>query len=61
MGSITEVVHFSVPLICIPVMAEQDMNGHVLAERDAGLTLELIDLTQKQVEHAIHEILYNSK
>lgn len=61
MGSITEGVHFSVPLICIPVLAEQDFNSLAITEKGAAVMLEIVDLTQEQVEHAISEILNNPK
>lgn len=61
MGSITEGVHFSVPMICVPILAEQDINSHVIAEKGAGINLEIVDLKQEDVEHAISEILHNPK
>lgn len=61
MGSVTEAAHFSVPLICIPSHADQDVNSNLIEERNAGIKLEMVDLQQGEVEHAITEILYNPK
>ncbi|CAL8137640.1 unnamed protein product [Orchesella dallaii] len=61
MGSTTEAIHFSVPLICVPIMAEQDLNSEVIASRNAGIKLEIVGLRQHEMEHALTEILHNKK
>ncbi|ODN03745.1 UDP-glucuronosyltransferase 1-3 [Orchesella cincta] len=61
MGSTTEAIHFAVPLICVPILAEQDMNAEVIALRGAGIKLEIIGLRQHEMEHALTEILHNEK
>lgn len=61
MGSTTEAIHFSVPVISLPILAEQDMNGRGVAEKGAGIKLEITTLKQHELENAIHEVVYNPK
>ncbi|CAL8137636.1 unnamed protein product [Orchesella dallaii] len=61
MGSITEAIHFSVPMICTPIMAEQDLNARMVASRGAGIVLEIVGLKSEELEHAISEVLNNEK
>jgi len=61
MGGITEAIHFSVPLICLPILAEQDHNAQVIASKGAGIKLEAVGLTQAHLQDAISEILNNPK
>jgi len=61
MGGITEAIHFSVPLICLPILAEQDHNAQVIASKGAGIKLEAVGLKQEHLQNAISEILHNPK
>lgn len=61
MGSTAETIHFGVPVISFPVLADQDMVSNCLTSRGAGIQLEITKLKQPQLEHAIKEILYNPK
>ncbi len=61
MGSTTESIHFAVPVISLPILAEQDMNGRGVSEKGAGIRLEITTLKQHQLEKAIHEVVYNPK
>ncbi|ODN03744.1 2-hydroxyacylsphingosine 1-beta-galactosyltransferase [Orchesella cincta] len=61
MGSTVEAIHFEVPLISFPVLAEQDFNANTVASRNAGIKLEILTLKQEELEHAISEILENPK
>lgn len=61
MGSTTEAIHFSVPVISLPVLAEQDMNSRAVTEKGAGIKLEITTLKQHELENAINEVVYNPK
>lgn len=61
MGSTTETVHFGVPIISCPVLAEQDLNGGFVASKGAGIKLEITKLTKSDLENAIKEVVYTSK
>lgn len=61
MGSTIEAVYNSVPLICLPVLAEQDFNANSLTARGAGITLEITSLKESQLKNAITEVLKNPK
>ncbi|ODN03742.1 UDP-glucuronosyltransferase 1-8, partial [Orchesella cincta] len=61
MGSIAEAIHFSVPVVGVPIMADQDLNAQVVVSRDAGIKLEIIGLKSQDLEDAITEILHDKK
>lgn len=61
MGGTAEAIHFSVPMICIPIVADQDHNADAIVSKGAGIRLELINLKREQLENAIYEILTNEK
>lgn len=61
MGSITETVHFAVPAILLPVLAEQDLNANTIESRGAGIKYEITTLKKHEMEHAIKEIVNNKK
>lgn len=61
MGSTAEFVHFGVPTILIPVLAEQDLLANVIESRGGGIKLEITTLKHHELEHAISEILNNNK
>lgn len=61
MGSTTESILHSVPLICIPVLAEQDLNANAVVSRGAGIKLEITTLREHQLQNAISEVLTNPK
>lgn len=61
MGSVTEAVHFGVPLVLIPVLAEQDANARIMEARGVGVKLEITTLKKPELEHAISEILNNKR
>ncbi|CAL8137638.1 unnamed protein product [Orchesella dallaii] len=61
MGSTAEAIHFSVPVICAPVMADQDVNADIMSSRDAGIKLEIVGLKRDDLSHALTEILHNKK
>lgn len=61
MGSTTEAIYSAVPVISIPILAEQDMNGGGIAAKGAGIQLEITTLKQHELERAINEVVYNPK
>lgn len=61
MGSTAELVHFGVPAVLLPVLADQDLNANVIESRGAAIKLEITTLKKHELEHAISEILHNDK
>ncbi|GMT06347.1 hypothetical protein PENTCL1PPCAC_28521, partial [Pristionchus entomophagus] len=59
-GSTTESIDAGIPLIVIPVMADQLRNAHQVERNGIGLRLEKSDLAGgNKLENAIREILHN--
>ncbi|GMS93945.1 hypothetical protein PENTCL1PPCAC_16120, partial [Pristionchus entomophagus] len=59
-GSTTEAIDAGIPLIVIPVMADQDRNAYQVERNRIGLRLEKSDLSSLgKLENAIREILSN--
>lgn len=60
LSSIIEVVHFAKPLLGIPFYGDQTLNINLVVSRGAGILLDLGELTEERVEHAIDEIINNA-
>ncbi|GBP42170.1 UDP-glucuronosyltransferase 2B15 [Eumeta japonica] len=58
--SITETVHFGVPIIGIPVFADQFVNVDVAVSRGFARRVDLSHDIAKYLKEAIHEVLGNS-
>jgi glucuronosyltransferase len=56
-----EAVYHGVPMIVIPIFAEQDFNAMRTVERGTGISLELSELTEQKLESGIREVLNNKK
>lgn len=59
--SSTEAVYHGVPIIGIPVFADQKLNMARAVNGGYGLTIDYIDLTEVALTAALNEILGNEK
>ncbi|QYR19396.1 glycosyl transferase [Paenibacillus sp. sptzw28] len=57
MNSVNEALYYNVPLIVIPMAADQPIVGNRVAELGAGLTLDRISLTALNLRESVEEIL----
>ena len=59
--SIMEATTYGVPLLVLPVFAEQDYNAGRVHDIGYGIRLEFIGLKQEEIQTAIQSILENPK
>lgn len=52
-----EAIYNSVPLISFPIFAEQDYNAERINRKKYGVRLEIITVTQPELEDAIRKVL----
>lgn len=55
--SITEAVHYGVPIIGMPAFADQFVNVRVVVEKNLGIEVTLTDNLAEDLEVAIKKIL----
>ncbi|KAJ6643628.1 UDP-glucosyltransferase 2 [Pseudolycoriella hygida] len=58
---IQEAIYNSVPLISFPIFAEQDYNAERIHRREYGIRLEILNVTQAELEKAIESVLTDDK
>ncbi|CAL8143995.1 unnamed protein product [Orchesella dallaii] len=56
-GGVNEAIYSAVPLICFPVIAEQDYNAQLIEQKGIGIKMEITDFTEDEMENALHRIL----
>ncbi|XP_053995631.1 uncharacterized protein LOC128885558 [Hylaeus anthracinus] len=56
-----EAVHFAVPVLGVPVMADQDFQVHKMENLGVGKSLELVTLTRTELKKAILEMVTNKR
>ena len=59
--STQEATYHGVPLVGIPIFADQDLNTQQAERAGYALTLEFLELTEDGLLNAINEILTNQK
>ena len=59
--SLQETVHFGVPIIGIPLIADQFPNVRKLVYAEAGISLDFDSLNTDTVYTALKEVLFNPK
>nr|XP_021191136.2 UDP-glucosyltransferase 2 [Helicoverpa armigera]XP_021191137.2 UDP-glucosyltransferase 2 [Helicoverpa armigera]WRX06273.1 UGT40F2 [Helicoverpa armigera] len=59
--SITEAVHFGVPLIAIPVFADQYLNANRIEKKGFAIKVDLSRTMDKDLKVALNEVLGNKK
>ena len=61
MNGVMESLYHRVPLLCMPIFADQPDNAARLVERGLGLALDRYNLNHNLVTEAITEILHNKR
>ena len=61
MNGVMESLYHRVPLLCMPIFADQPDNAARLVERGLGLALDRYNLNHNLVTEAITEILQNKR
>lgn len=59
--SVVEAIHYGVPFIGIPGFGDQIPNVARAVHKEYGLKIELTELNEKQLTHALNEVLNNPK
>ena len=59
--STQESIYHGVPMIDIPIFADQDFNAHRATELGIAVTLEILEITEERLENAIYTVLNDSK
>jgi UDP:flavonoid glycosyltransferase YjiC (YdhE family) len=61
MNSISESVHYAVPVICIPLTGDQPLNSYrITTELGLGIELSFVNLTSQQLRESVHKLLKDS-
>ncbi|XP_023032274.1 uncharacterized protein LOC6643709 [Drosophila willistoni] len=60
-GSITEAQYHAVPMVALPVFADQPRNAAIMQNSGYGFSLDLLTLTEDTFEAALREVLENKK
>jgi len=61
LNSINEATFHGVPLIALPLFADQDLTAYRIEAQEIGIRLEARDLSQELMDRAMGEIIYNPK
>lgn len=61
LGGVVESKYHAVPLICIPLFADQMSNSAQVNKEERGVTLSLNTLTEEDFSRAIRDVLENPK
>lgn len=56
-----ETVYHGVPVVTLPVFADQDSNAMKVVQEGYGIRLELMQLTEQELVHAISEVATNPR
>lgn len=55
--SLQETIHHAVPVVCIPLFGDQDMNCRKIEYTEAGVVLDFFHLTSDSVFKAVNDVL----
>jgi glucuronosyltransferase len=56
-----EATYYGVPLIALPLFADQDFSAYRIQAQEVGVAVELREFSEEVLDSAIHEILHNTK
>ena len=59
--STQEAAYHGVPVLGIPIFADQDLNMKQAAAKGFGLTLEILDFTEETLEELLRKLLEDSQ
>jgi len=59
--STEEAAYHGVPILSIPIFGDQDVNAKISEEKGFGVTVEIVDLTEDQLETVIKKMLSDPK
>ncbi|XP_072381848.1 UDP-glycosyltransferase UGT5-like isoform X2 [Diabrotica undecimpunctata] len=59
--STLEAVYYGVPILALPVFADQNMNAAKAQQAAYGFSLPLVEVTEEKLTNALHEVLTNPK
>ncbi|CAD5228143.1 unnamed protein product [Bursaphelenchus xylophilus] len=59
MNSVTEATYSGVPMVCLPVFAEQPRNADMVVRKGIAVQLEKSKLTKEAIQKALKEIIEN--
>ncbi|KAB0792797.1 hypothetical protein PPYR_14756 [Photinus pyralis] len=59
--SINEAIHFGVPMVGMPIFADQQQNVHLIVSRGCGLSANYRNLDRAGFEKTINEVIDNSR
>lgn len=57
--SVLEAVHFAIPLIGVPVFADQPFNMVKVEQAEIGIRLRVLNISTEAVSWALDEVLHN--
>lgn len=60
-NSVMEATYYGVPLIALPLFADQDFSAYRIQAQEVGVAVELREFSEEVLDSAIHEILHNTK
>lgn len=61
LNGVNEATYHGVPLIVMPLFADQDYNGKRIAAQKLGVVIQLIEFSQSVLHNAFREVLRNKK
>ncbi|XP_058804711.1 UDP-glucosyltransferase 2-like [Phymastichus coffea] len=56
-----ETIHYAVPVICIPIFADQNFNCDIFVSKNMGVKIDIKTAQSKDYDDAFQEILSNSQ
>ncbi|CAG7822405.1 unnamed protein product [Allacma fusca] len=61
LNSVSEATYHGVPIIVIPIFADQDFNGYRIKATEIGISLEIRKINSEVLTTSLSQILYNQK
>jgi len=61
LNGVNEATFHGIPLIVLPLFADQDFNAYRIKAQELGVSIELSEFSQGVMDEAFREILENKK